>query len=168
MQDLRQKLDQLAGPDFEAFKRIIQCNLHTTETGAEDIAHEGLLHVWENQNWEPHIILAAMYKGRNHLRGERRHKRHTAHYAREHLRDVAHAPSVLDELVAREDRQHDARILMAAIQALPCRQRQVFLLHLDGFTPQQVAARLGIDKRSAIVTLSRAKANLRKRLGRAA
>jgi len=54
--------------------------------------------------------------------------------------------------------------LVAAIQALPNGQRQVVMLHLEGLTPRDIGAVLGITANNASVRLHRARAAIRDRL----
>ena len=73
----------------------------------------------------------------------------------------APAPSVDDPVVDRLD-------LERAIAALPDGHREVFVLHdLEGFTHEEIAARLGIVPGTSKSQLSRARSALRAHMARA-
>lgn len=55
--------------------------------------------------------------------------------------------------------------LMAAVRELPLVSRQVVMLTLEGFGPGEIAAALGITSNAVSVRLTRAKDQLRQRMG---
>jgi RNA polymerase sigma factor (sigma-70 family) len=59
----------------------------------------------------------------------------------------------------------EAREVLAALAALPARQRQVMAWYVDGFTPAEIAAQLGIDPAAVRQNLAKARKNLKQRLG---
>jgi len=62
------------------------------------------------------------------------------------------------------DRDQKAK-LISAVRGLPLPLRQVALLTLEGLTPQEIAAVLGITANAVAIRLSRARDGLRKRMG---
>ena len=62
------------------------------------------------------------------------------------------------------DRDQQAKLL-SAVRGLPLPLRQVALLTLEGLTPQEIAAVLGITANAVAIRLSRARDGLRKRMG---
>lgn len=81
------------------------------------------------------------------------------------LDDVAEPPSgqrPADELV---DHQHRVGRLLQAVRQLPALQREAMVLHLEGLTTPEIATVLGISENNTAVRLTRARNDLRARLG---
>ena len=70
-------------------------------------------------------------------------------------------PSPFDE-IERNDQQ---RRLMNAVRTLPLSAREPVVLTLEGFTPREIAAMLGLTPNSVSIRLTRAKEMLRAALG---
>jgi RNA polymerase sigma factor (sigma-70 family) len=58
----------------------------------------------------------------------------------------------------------EAREVLAALAELPARQRQVMAWYVDGFTPAEIARRLGADPAAVRQSLAKARSNLKHRL----
>ena len=76
------------------------------------------------------------------------------------LRDTG--PSI-DEQVDADRRRNE---LLSAVRALPVEQRRLVVLALEGFSTREIAEELGITENNAGVRLHRARAALKKRMGR--
>lgn len=64
-----------------------------------------------------------------------------------------------------EGRRHDVRRLIAAIEALPEKRRDVLILHkIEGFSHVEIAERLGMKRDTVEKNIVRALAELRERL----
>ncbi len=55
--------------------------------------------------------------------------------------------------------------LLAAIDALPPRQREAFILWHDGYTQEEIAARMGIAQQTVCEHIASAQATLRESIG---
>ncbi len=120
-------------------------------------------------------ILLAVWRALPRFRGEAPVKAFLARVA--HNRAVTHvvreaaAPrrSPLDETLASADPSPHDRVeaddlrerLAAAVRALPLSLRQPASLTLEGFTPAEIAAMLGLNANAVSIRLTRARAQLR-------
>ena len=72
-------------------------------------------------------------------------------------------PDQITELLDRIDAEREGRSLVQALSALPAAERAlVELVDLDGLTPKEAAAALGLSAGAARMRLMRARAQLRK------
>jgi len=124
-------------------------------------------------------ILAAVWRSLPSFRGEASIRTFLARIA--HNRAISHVaraaaeprmaeldegmpcgqPSPFDE-IERSDQQ---RRLMNAVRTLPLSAREPVVLTLEGFTPREIAAMLGLTPNSVSIRLTRAKEMLRAALG---
>jgi len=74
-------------------------------------------------------------------------------------------PDILPARPCEVDLSQQARDVLAALQQLPFRQRQVMALRIDGFSPSEIADLLGIGPAAARQSLAKARRNLSELLG---
>lgn len=110
-------------------------------------------------------VRSLLYKVARHLLIDRhRHSEVRDHVSDEVLTEMA-AP-VSDEPEARFAGQQRVRLLVRAIESLPNRCREAFVLvHLDGLPQTEVAARMGVSRNMVERHLMLAMAACRKALG---
>jgi len=94
---------------------------------------------------------------------QRAYYRHTA--AREALVDsLPEHPAPLPTPAVVE-LHAEARSVLAALAALPAKQRQVMAWSVDGYSPAEIAAQLGADPVAVRQNLTKARKNLKQLLG---
>jgi RNA polymerase sigma-70 factor (ECF subfamily) len=130
---------------------------------AEDCVHDALLRLVRREDLDPTrvrslLIRAALHLAIDHRRAAQRQQSAVVRLAGG-MRSEAISPE--RELQLRSEA---ARVL-AAIDSLPRRERQVMLLRLAGLTVAETAARLGISPKSVEGAYTRARARVRNLLG---
>lgn len=125
-------------------------NHGATQSEAHDAAQEAFTEAWRNwasirapRAWLRTVALREFYRGlpRREI-------------PTESFRDI------LPARPPEADLNEQARDVLAALQQLPFRQRQVMALRIDGFSPAEIASQLGIDPAAARQSLAKAKKNL--------
>jgi len=128
----------------------------------EDLYQDILLAVWNAlPTFRRESSLRTFVYRIGHNCGISHRRRRTRRPARVPLDGLATtSPSPESETMAETLRAE----LISAIRALPNGQRQVVMLHLEGLTPGEIGAVLGITPNNASVRLHRARAAIRDRL----
>lgn len=147
--------------DIYASKMLGICMRYArTRDVAQDILHEGFLRVFANINKIEELDSLEAWM-----------RRVMVNTAINYIRDL-HGNMVLDssEMPEIEDENgydlFDLEVLVKAIQALPDNYRMVFNLYeIEGFSHQEIAARLHIQESSSRSLLHRAKQRLQAILG---
>jgi RNA polymerase sigma-70 factor (ECF subfamily) len=131
---------------------------------AEDLVQEILFAVWR--------ALPA-FRGESPLRGFV--ARIAGNRAASHVAKAVRAPrtgEVSDDIVEPGGGPEAAALaadrsarLIAAVRGLPLLSRQIVTLTLEGFGPGEIAAALGISANAVSIRLTRAKEDLRQRMG---
>lgn len=138
--------------------------LSSTETAA-DLAQETFIRLLRGRPAEPiddpraYLYRIAANLATDHLRSSAR----TPPTVPDEHPDHAHDPMPGPEhtLLARDELRRLAR----AIDELPSRRREIFLLHkFEGLSHAEIAARLGIAKNTVMVQMMKALAHCRDRL----
>jgi RNA polymerase sigma-70 factor (ECF subfamily) len=92
-----------------------------------------------------------------------------AHYRRAVSREVPveAAPERPGPLTAagEVELRDEAQAVLAALAALPPRQRQIMAWHVDGFSPAEIARELGTGQAAVRQSLAKARKNLKRQLG---
>lgn len=133
---------------------------------AEDIVQETFVRVWERRSdWRPGgSVPAFLYQiTRNLALNERRRRRVRVRWL-ERVRGEDRAPSPPPtELLEVEERRE---LVQQAIQALPERRREVFILAwFHRLSYHQIAEILGVSRNTVSNHMTAANADLRRRLG---
>jgi RNA polymerase sigma-70 factor (family 1) len=149
-------LNQIAGGDESAFRKLLQqwyplltnyiFRITRSRNVAEEIAQDIFLKIWETRRSLGQVKYFKLYLwkiSRNHainqLRKTMREIRHQRSWARDQDAGSIHA-------IADGEGSYLA-LLDRAIDSLPPRRKQVYLLHrYQGLTYQEIALRLGISK----------------------
>lgn len=142
----------LLGTFLSLRKRLLSTisRLVRSHATAEDLAQDTFLRLWERRNTpvDPaHLQNYVLRTGRNLAIDFRRRER-IAPFVQgiEHLDFIAdQAPTPEDSTAARQK----LRVLSAAIEALPPRARQVFVMaRIDGLTYVEIGEKLGISPKT--------------------
>jgi RNA polymerase sigma-70 factor (ECF subfamily) len=134
---------------------------------AEDIVQEGFIRVWRRREaWQPEgAVSAYLYRiTRNLALNARRRAGVVRRWRARALAGALERPSSPDphQLLVHRNLTHEVE---AAIQALPERRREVFILsRFHRMTHQEIAQTMGISSQTVANQMSSALADLRKRL----
>ena len=167
----------LPGPDVLAEAHTIALRVARAELGqhshegidADDIAQEALLRLAtldlsEMDNWRAWVTTAARNRARDALRAERRHAHQAlAGFGDEGTAGQPGAPLLRQLRVLGPSGSVLATMAWArATQVLGPREREALAANLDGWSNQDIAARMGYASAATVaVTLTRARAKLR-------
>ena len=114
--------------------------LITDEEAADDIVQDAFLHLWKVRNKSNlHFIKGYLYTSvRNNCMNYLRHEKVKAYYAGNLQQEqFIHTLSFLEEEVGRE--------LMKSVNKLPEQRKTVLLLHIEGYSQEEIAQKLGIS-----------------------
>ncbi len=156
-------------PDFETFLReqrsplasFLRRRLHTEED-AQDATQESLMRMLRYGRTEPPPAWKPLlYRIATNIACDRARTR-TARHADQHVsleiaELISEEPSAEQQLV----REQEMAMLRETIFALPEKCRDIFLLHMDGMTYADIAARYGLSQKMIEKYISRALAALR-------
>jgi RNA polymerase sigma factor (sigma-70 family) len=86
------------------------------------------------------------------------------------IREIPADTSVLEDAVAgpaigKVEFSTEEQVVLEALAGLPRGQREAMAWHFDGFTPTEIAERLGTSSAAVRQSLARARRNLARRLG---
>ena len=167
----------LPGPDVLAEAHTIALRVARAELGqhshegidADDIAQEALLRLAtldlsEMDNWRAWVTTAARNQARDALRAERRHAHQAlAGFGDEDTAGQPGAPLPRQLRALGPSGSVLATMVWArATQVLGPREREALAANLDGWSNQDIAARMGYASAATVaVTLTRARAKLR-------
>jgi len=91
---------------------------------------------------------------------------HSAPRTREILADAGTLDgAVPGQVMGKMEFTGEEQAVLEALGGLPQRQRESMAWHFDGFTPAEIAERLGTDPAAVRQSLARARRNLARRLG---
>jgi RNA polymerase sigma-70 factor (ECF subfamily) len=132
---------------------------------AEDCVHDALLRLVRRDDLDPARVRSLLIRAALHIAIDHRRAAARQQSAVVRLRGGADSDVVSPEQVLAQ-RAEAARVL-AAVDSLPRRERQVMLLRLAGLSVAETAARLGISAKSVEGAYTRARARVRYLLGAA-
>lgn len=152
---------------YHAVLRVLRRRLDNEEDALE-LAQETYLRAFRYCHQPRESVKALLFRIAINLAHEHIRRNHTRHTAR-------HAP-IEDYSLAADEMPQDERLLreqrleriVAAVQELPEKCRQVFVLsRFHGMRHKEIAARCGISTRMVEKHLTRGMALVRKKVGRA-
>lgn len=165
--DERAAFETMYREQYPAVLRVLQRRLDN-EDDALELAQEAYLRAFRYRDQPRESLKALLFRiaiNLAHERIRRDHTRHTAQHAP--LEDYSLAADEMpqDERLLREQRLEQ---IVAAVQELPEKCRQVFVLsRFHGLRHKEVAARCGISTRMVEKHLTRGMALVREKLGQA-
>lgn len=151
---------------YPAVLRVLRRRVGNEEDAAE-LAQEAYLRAFRYRDQPDESLKALLFRIAINLANERLRRDHTRH-ATQHapLEDYSLAADEMpqDERLVREQR---LEWIVAAVQELPEKCRQVFVLsRFHGFRHKEIAARCGISTRMVEKHLTRAMTHIRERVGK--
>jgi RNA polymerase sigma-70 factor (ECF subfamily) len=130
---------------------------------AEDCVHDAMLRLVRRQDLDPRRVRSLLVRASLHIAIDHRRSAAREQSAVVRLGGGVEAEAVSpDQVLAR--RTEAARVL-AAVDSLPRRERQVMLLRLAGLSVAEAAGHLGISVKSVEGAYTRARARIRNLLG---
>lgn len=168
-------LERIQAGDTAALKQLMERyweplvryarTLLPLEDAAEDIAQEAFVRFWERRDrWEARASLETLLFciARNLALNEKKHQRIRTRHA-DRAAERARPPTPLEVVQGTEVQ----RAVDRAVEALPARRREVFLLaRVQGLSYREIAAVTGVTPQTVANQMSAALAQLREALSR--
>lgn len=112
-----------------------------SQEAAEDVVQDVFVKIWETkdeldriENLPPYLYQMVRYRCLNHIRAQK------LRLAPQSADDVENADDPTDSYIFEDS----LRIVMSAVDQLPRACREVFLLHLQGYSAKEIAEKLSI------------------------